>query len=231
MSDIPINTANTNTAQAPGGLAAAASGKASEQRTDFLELLTMQLRNQNPLKPFDNQEFASQLAQFSQLEELSGIKELIGEQNKFNSILSQTMSNTALPGMLGKNAKAMTENLNIEKDTVVSLGYIISDDVSGGQIEILNSSGVVVKTIEIKSSDIKYGQNIVEWDGRDDNGDQLEEGNYTFFADFDGGDGSVINTKTFTEGTIESVRFKSTGTVLLIGGQEIALNDVLDIRL
>jgi len=231
MSDIPINTANTNAAVAPGGLAAAASGKASEQRTDFLELLTMQLRNQNPLKPFDNQEFASQLAQFSQLEELSGIKELIGEQNKFNSILSQTMSNTALPGMLGKSAKAMTENLNIEKDTVVSLGYIISDDVSGGQIEILNSSGVVVKTIEIKSSDIKYGQNIVEWDGRDDNGDQLEEGNYTFFADFDGGDGSVIKTKTFTEGTIESVRFKSTGTVLLIGGQEIALNDVLDIRL
>jgi flagellar basal-body rod modification protein FlgD len=229
MSDIPINTANTNAA--PGGLAAAMSSKATEQRTDFLELLTMQLRNQNPLKPFDNQEFASQLAQFSQLEELSGIKELIGEQNKFNSILSQTMSNTALPGMLGKSAKAMTENLNLEKDTVTRLGYIISEDVSGGQIEILNSSGVVVKTIEIKSSDVKYGQNVIEWDGRDDNGNQLEEGNYTFFADFDGPNGGVVNSKTFTEGTIESVRFKNTGTVLLIGGQEIALNDILDIRL
>lgn len=44
-----------------------------EIRTNYLNLLVTQLRNQNPLEPMDNNEMASQLAQLSQLEQLEGI--------------------------------------------------------------------------------------------------------------------------------------------------------------
>ena len=48
-------------------------GNAGQIRTDYLNLLVTQLRNQNPLEPLSNSEMASQLAQLSQLEQLASI--------------------------------------------------------------------------------------------------------------------------------------------------------------
>jgi len=43
-------------------------------KDDFLRLLVAQIKNQNPLNPADGVEFLSQLAQFSQLEQLINIR-------------------------------------------------------------------------------------------------------------------------------------------------------------
>lgn len=40
----------------------------------FLELLVAQLRNQNPLNPADGAEFLTQLAQFTELEQLMAVR-------------------------------------------------------------------------------------------------------------------------------------------------------------
>jgi flagellar basal-body rod modification protein FlgD len=52
---------------------------AGEIRTDYLNLLVTQLRNQNPLEPLNNNEMASQLAQLSQLEQLESISSTFGK--------------------------------------------------------------------------------------------------------------------------------------------------------
>ena len=41
----------------------------------FLELLVAQIRNQDPLNPADSMEYVSQLAEFSSLEQMIGIRE------------------------------------------------------------------------------------------------------------------------------------------------------------
>ncbi len=40
----------------------------------FLQMLVAQIKNQNPLNPADGVQFMTQLAQFSQLEQLIGIR-------------------------------------------------------------------------------------------------------------------------------------------------------------
>jgi flagellar basal-body rod modification protein FlgD len=45
----------------------------------FLQLLVSQIKNQDPLKPTDGAQFVAQLAQFSQLEQLIGIRADISE--------------------------------------------------------------------------------------------------------------------------------------------------------
>ncbi|MHC4424212.1 MAG: flagellar hook capping FlgD N-terminal domain-containing protein, partial [Planctomycetota bacterium] len=46
------------------------TASASDIQMDYMKLLITQLQNQNPLEPLSNNEMASQLAQFSSLQQL-----------------------------------------------------------------------------------------------------------------------------------------------------------------
>lgn len=219
-----------NTENTSNGFSNAAVGSAQDQKDQFLKLLTYQLKSQNPLKPYDNQEFASQLAQFSQLEQLSDIRTLMEDQSKYFSMMSTTMSNAALPGLLGKGARALTSHINLEQGTASSLGYTLDSEFASGEIEIRNEFGSIVRTIDLGPFDLGNGDHTIAWDGTDNEGNQLSDGNYTFFADFESTNGEVYSAPTFTTGKIEAVRFKNDGTVLIINGQEVSLADVLDLN-
>ena len=60
------------TAESPG-IAAAANDQLSKDT--FLKLLVAQIRNQNPLNPADGVQFVTQLAQFSELEQVMAIRQ------------------------------------------------------------------------------------------------------------------------------------------------------------
>lgn len=55
---------------APAAAVQAARPEALSERETFLKLLVAQIRNQNPLAPADAIEFVTQLAQFSELEQM-----------------------------------------------------------------------------------------------------------------------------------------------------------------
>jgi flagellar basal-body rod modification protein FlgD len=58
-------------------------------QTEFLKLLVTQLQNQDPMNPIDNDQFISQLATFSSLEQLisinKGITKIAGDSNSSTS--------------------------------------------------------------------------------------------------------------------------------------------------
>jgi flagellar basal-body rod modification protein FlgD len=51
-----------------------AGDKTTVNKETFLQLLVAQIRNQNPLDPADGVQFLTQLAQFSELEQMMGIR-------------------------------------------------------------------------------------------------------------------------------------------------------------
>ena len=64
-----IDPVSSRTTSAPAQSASATGALSLSDNYDtFLNLLTAQLRNQDPLNPTDPTEFVSQLTQFSQLE-------------------------------------------------------------------------------------------------------------------------------------------------------------------
>lgn len=76
------NTEAAATAASSGTAQTSAAGSASSgagidrlaQKETFLKLLVAQIKNQNPLNPADGVQFLSQLAQFSELEQLMQVR-------------------------------------------------------------------------------------------------------------------------------------------------------------
>ncbi|MHC4425036.1 MAG: flagellar hook assembly protein FlgD [Planctomycetota bacterium] len=75
---------------------------ASNIQMDYMKLLITQLQNQNPLEPLDNNEMASQLAQFSQLQQLETMN------SSFASILAAT-ERTYASSLIGKEVSFTSE--------------------------------------------------------------------------------------------------------------------------
>lgn len=217
----------SNSSSQSGGLSGSTSSK--ELKDEFLMLLTKQLKAQNPLNPYNNQEFATQLAQFSQLEQLSDIRSLIEEQVQTNLMLTQTISDSALPGLLGKTAKAISNRSHYDGENDMPIGYTLSYQASAAELKIFDSSGNLVKTQELTGFDLSSGDHRLSWDGTNQKGDAMPEGEYMFEVHTINSDGSRERADTFTYGKIESVRFKNEGTMLVIGGQETPLGNIVDI--
>lgn len=202
---------------------------ASMGRDEFLKLLTLQLRSQNPMKPYDNQEFASQLAQFSQLEQLSDIRSLLEEQSKSNLALSQTVSNSALPGMLGKTARVSSESIGFDGENPTELGFTLPTQAAKGRISIYDANGALADVVELSGADLARGDHYFKWDGVGLDGSTVAAGSYNFQVEMADGAGSGYTADTFIFGKIEAVRFKSEGTMLVINGSEAPIGSVTDI--
>ena len=79
-----VPTSNgTTTTTAKGG------GYASLGQSDFLRLMTEQMKSQDPFDPVDNKEMLAQMAQFSQLSGVTDINTTLGKLGeKLDAILA-----------------------------------------------------------------------------------------------------------------------------------------------
>ncbi len=76
---------------------------ASNIQMDYMKVLIAQLQNQNPLEPMNNNEMASQLAQFSQLQQLESMN------SNFAQILAITNRSYA-NSLIGKDVTFFTQD-------------------------------------------------------------------------------------------------------------------------
>lgn len=96
---------------------------------DFLRILTSQLSNQDPLKPLDNQEFVTQVAQFSTLEQSRQLNEKIEQLLTVQSVTSSV-------GLIGK-----TVDIDLSGNTVTGQVTAISYASGDPRLTITTSSG------------------------------------------------------------------------------------------
>jgi flagellar basal-body rod modification protein FlgD len=81
----------------------------------FLQLLVSQIQNQDPLNPTDSTQFVSQLAQFSELEQVIAIRSDI--ETYMSDSAQQTSTNSAAPAGASTNSTNPTDNTPATNDT------------------------------------------------------------------------------------------------------------------
>ena len=97
--------------------AASATGLGSAPSEDeFLQLLVAQLQNQDPMNPTDSTQFVSELAQFSELEQVIGIRGDIesyhteAQQAAASAAASSTSTNSVSNSSTGNTSNNQTNN-------------------------------------------------------------------------------------------------------------------------
>jgi flagellar basal-body rod modification protein FlgD len=111
---------------------------ASNIQMDYMNLLITQLQNQNPLEPLDNNEMATQLAQFSQLQQLESMN------TSFADVLATTELSYA-NSLLGKEIAFMASNETGASDVTSGIVEQVHNNIDG---EILLGVGTHTLTLQ-----------------------------------------------------------------------------------
>ena len=152
-------------------------------KDDFLNLLVTQLQYQNPLEPMQDQEFISQLAQFSQLEQLENMNGSLETNSQVNYLMSQTIANTMATTLIGKDVIAEGVDFVINEGDTADLSFELGADAAEATIDIYDEDGSLVRTVDL--TDLPQGMNTYTWDGTDNSGQTVASGRYYIKATSD----------------------------------------------
>jgi len=189
-------------------------------KDDFLRLLVIQLRNQDPLSPVDQNEFISQTAQFTSLEELQNIRKALEAQQTASDIAGLAQA----AGFVGRQIQASTASVNFNGSSALSLPFTLGSDAADVQVEIMNSAGQVVRTIHTGAR--SAGSNSAVWDGKSGSGSPLSPGVYSYRVTAFDPQGKPTGTAAAVSGVVVSVRMKDGQPVFTVNGQAVRLQDV-----
>jgi flagellar basal-body rod modification protein FlgD len=196
-------------------------------KDDFLKLLLAQLKNQDPLNPMQGTEFATQLAQFSSVEQLSNINDTLTASVSSQQLMTASISNSLATQMIGKAVRSSTNAFAVTGAGDKTLGYTLPSAAATVTTKIYNSAGQLVRTIASKN--VSAGDGSVTWDGLNESGSQVAAGTYRFEVSAVDANKKDLSVSSFITGTITGVRFTTSGTVFVVDGVEVPISKITEI--
>ena len=195
---------------------------------DFLSLMSAQMKNQDPMKPMENGEFISQMAQFSAA---TGMKEI---KDAFTTLASSLQSSQALQASSMVGRKVLVPGNRGELPQQGELRGAVDVPFSTAELKVMitDGNGQLVKTLDMGGR--QEGTTQFKWDGMFDgpNGpERAAPGNYRISAQIMA-DGKPQNVDTLTVDSVQSVslgkpgegvtlNLANAGTTRLAGVKEI----------
>ena len=202
---------------------AASTSKTTEAQSNFLKLLTEQLKNQDPLSPMDNAQMTSQLAQISTVDGLGKLSTTL------STLLESSQSGEAMQAaaLVGKGVMVSGNGLSLSSGKAYG-GFELTSPADKVSVTIKDSNGLEVRTLEL--GDYDAGVFNFAWDGLTNNGSKAVDGSYSLSVKATRGDTSLSPT-ALQLGSVNSVLRTSAGSVSIDvgGGKLVSLSDIKQI--
>ena len=195
-------------------------------RDAFLTMLVAQMKNQDPLNPMDGTDFTAQLAQFSSLEQLFTVNDNLESM----AASLGTGSEKNLLDYIGKEVSFDAADLSVQDGVVMAGGgFTLAEDATQVVINVYDGKGA--KVAQINTGQKEAGTYGVNWNGLDQNGDQVADGAYSFeVLAYDASQKEVSVDTAFT-GTISGVTYQFDKPYLLVGKQLVDPETVTQVNL
>jgi flagellar basal-body rod modification protein FlgD len=188
----------------------------------FMKLLAHQLKNQDPMKPMDQKDFSANLAQFSQLEQLTAMNK------KMDGMSQNAIDDKRVQGAAFLGRKVVTAGTSIDysgdgKD--VKVPFFLDQPAKNAVINILDNKNQLVARIE--KENLRTGMQDVVWDGIGFDGQIAAKETYHFEVIGFDENNTKFNGSTRSEGLVQGVHFEDGETILdLSNGKKVFLKDV-----
>jgi flagellar basal-body rod modification protein FlgD len=196
-------------------------------REDFLTILLAQLKHQDPLDPMEGTEFIDSITRLSSVEQ--SINQT-SQLEKIENLLRTERNNFGSPvSYLDKEIEFNTPVVNLENGKA-QFSYSISERPDEVFVVISDAEG---KPVRRASADKITGKNTIVWDGKDDAGNVLPDGEYFVSVDYavgKGKDAKVKSVETSTRGIVTGANFENDDVVLLVGNIKTSVGDIIAIR-
>lgn len=195
----------------------------------FMTLLVTQLKNQDPLNPMDNAAMTSQLAQLSTVQGINQVNATL-EALRTDQTSQQAVQATNLIGkgvMVAGNTMSLSTSKGSDGSTSVTgavFGYDLASPADKVSVQVIDKGGKVVDTLDLGAT--KIGSYTQVWDGKDQNGKQLADGQYTFKVSASSAGKALSDTTALSLAAVSSVSTGSGGTKLNTSLGQFVLSDV-----
>ena len=230
--DTPVASQMNSTASAKSTSSTSGTGGATDVGADqdkFMKLLVTQLKNQDPLNPMDNAAMTSQLAQLSTVQGINQVNATL-EALRNDQSSQQSVQATNLIGkgvMVAGNTLTLSTSKGSDGSSDVSgavFGVDLASPADDVSVQITDKSGNVVRTLDLGTA--KIGSYSDAWDGKDDKGNKMPDGEYKFKLTATSAGNTLTDATALSLAAVSSVSTGSGGTKLNTSLGQFVMSDV-----
>ena len=186
----------------------------------FLQLLTAQLKNQDPLSPLDSNEFTAQLTQ------MTGVEQQLLTNDLLTSLLA-AQQGAGLGGAtnyIGKDATAAWAVTKLDEGSA-TWSYELGASASEATLQVLDSTGKTVWTGS--APDKTTGTHEFVWNGKTTAGGQLPDGGVYSLKITAKNGATTVDSQVLTRGRVTGVEMYDGVPYLTIGNSIVPVSTVI----
>ncbi|WP_298809808.1 flagellar hook capping FlgD N-terminal domain-containing protein [uncultured Sphingomonas sp.] len=202
-------TAGTNAATTAN--TALTGAKTTLGQSDFLKLMTAQMKNQDPFNPVDNTQMIAQMAQFSSL---AGITEMSTTLKAISDKLGATTTADAV-SYIGKTVLTPGTTAYARTSGGVAGAIELGGAASEVGVTITDANGMVLKNLSLGAQ--TGGTVSYDWNGKTDAGEDAGAGPFTVSVAASN-DGQFVSATNLVWAPVQSVSTATGQTMLTAPG-------------
>jgi len=185
----------------------------------FLQLLTTQLKNQNPLDPLDTNQFTQQLVSFA------GVEQQINMNTQLKTMVALQQTAQATQALNFVGATVAVNGSSAQMVNSEAQWTYAPTSAANATFTITNSTG---QTVFSQTGLVQPGAQPFTWNGIGNGGQQWPDGNYTLSVTAaDPATGKSVAVPTQVNGVVDSVDLTQNPPMLSVGGQNFTVNQIL----